>query len=193
VRVSPFAPAQRDVAFFGQDATRAVTKVRQVNTQAVADDDWPAHRRTSQTRSGSAGVIAIRRDPAAGLAVWRILSQKNTPTVTMPDLVGKTETAALQKLLSDGIHLKNVDHMHSKVPSDSSSQLIQVRHHAEERTKGKSDVELGVQAAPITIPSVVNLSLAAATSELEASPYLLNVKTDSSRRRRPGRIRVRTP
>ena len=38
-------------------------------------------------------------------------------------------------------------------------------------------ISLGVQAAPITIPSVKGLTLAAATSELESTTYLLNVKT----------------
>jgi serine/threonine-protein kinase len=113
----PVRAAQRDVAFFGQDATRAVTKVAPgERTQAVPMMTGPRTDVHRKRRSGSAGVIAIvviLLLVLGGLAYF--LSQKNTPTVTMPDLVGKTETAALQKLLSDGIHLKNVDHMHSKV------------------------------------------------------------------------------
>jgi len=47
-------------------------------------------------------------------------------------------------------------------------------------TKGEHvilKISLGVQAAPITIPSVKGLSLAAATSELEDKPYFLTVHT----------------
>jgi len=104
-------------------------------------------------RSGSAGVIAIvviLLLVLGGLAYF--LSQKNTPTVTMPDLVGKTETAALQKLLSDGIHLKNVDHMHSKVAvglvisTDPKSGTT-----LKKGQKVNLTLSLGVQAAPITI------------------------------------------
>ena len=176
----PVRAAQRDVAFFGQDATRAVTKVAPgERTQAVPMMTGPRTDVHRKRRSGSAGVIAIvviLLLVLGGLAYF--LSQKNTPTVTMPDLVGKTETAALQKLLSDGIHLKNVDHMHSKVAvglvisTDPKSGTT-----LKKGQKVNLTLSLGVQAAPITIPSVVNLSLAAATSELEASPYLLNVKT----------------
>jgi beta-lactam-binding protein with PASTA domain len=177
----PVRAAQRDVAFFGQDATRAVSKVAPgERTQAVPMMTGPrtdVHRRR---KSGSAGVIVvvvILLMVVGGLAYF--LRQKSSPpAVVMPNLVGKTENAALKKLLSDGIHLGQTKSTHSKVAVGS---VISTDPKAGITLKKGQKVNLllslGAQAAPITIPNVKNLTLAAATSELDHVPYLLTVHT----------------
>jgi serine/threonine-protein kinase len=177
----PVRAAQRDVAFFGQDATRAVSKVAPgERTQAVPMMTGPRSDVHRQRKSGSAGVIVvvvILLLVVGGLAYF--LSQKSSPpAVVMPNLVGKTYDGALKKLLSDGIHLGLTKSTHSKVAvglviSTDPKTGITLK-------KGQTVnllLSLGVQAAPITIPSVVNLTLSAATSELRAPPYLLTVHT----------------
>ena len=47
----------------------------------------------------------------------------------------------------------------------------------EEGQKVDLTLSLGAQAAPIVVPDVKGLSLTAATSELDANPYDMNVKT----------------
>ena len=177
----PVRAAQRDVAFFGQDATRAVSKVAPgERTQAVPMMTGPRSDVHRRRKSGSAGVIVvvvILLLVVGGLAYF--VSQKSSPpAVVMPNLVGKTYNAALQKLLSDGIHLGHTKSTHSKVAeglvisTDPKTGIT-----LKKGQKVNLLLSLGVQAAPITIPSVVNLTLAAAESELSAVPYLLTVHT----------------
>jgi serine/threonine protein kinase len=175
----PVRAAQRDVAFFGSDATRAVTKVAPgERTQAVPMMTGP---RTDirKRRSANAGVIVaviLLLLIVGGLAYF--LTQKTTPSVVMPNLVGKSEINALKKLNSDGIKIKYVSHIHSTVAvglvisSDPKSGVT-----LKKGQKVNLVLSLGVQAAPINIPSVTGQSLAAATNELENAPYDLNVKT----------------
>jgi serine/threonine-protein kinase len=98
----------------------------------------------------------------------------------MPDLVGKTENAAFQKIANQGISLK------TKVVSIHSSTVtvgvvISTDPKAGANLKKGEHViltlSLGAQAAPETFPSVKDLPLAQATSELEDKPYFFNVKT----------------
>ena len=121
-------------------------------------------------------IVILLLLAVGGLAYF--LAQKTTPTVAMPDLVGKTETAALQKLSADGIRLKNVESEHSKV---AVGFVISTKPKAgttlKKDQKVNLTVSLGVQAAIITIPSVMDMSLTSATSELENMPYLLTVHT----------------
>ena len=175
----PVRAAQRDVAFFGADATRAVSKVAPgERTQAVPMMTGPRtdiHRR----RGNSAGIIAlIVVLVLAGGGVAYFLTQKNTPTVMMPNLVGQTETAALQTLATKGIKLHKVKEENSKV---TAGLVISTKPKSgttlKKDEKVNLTVSLGVQAAIVTIPNVVNMGLTAATSELQAVPYLLNVKT----------------
>src|ERR1700690_1400766 len=104
----PVRAAQRDVAFFGADATRAVAKVAPgERTQAVPIMTGPRTdvRRRRSANAGIIVVVVLLMLAVGGLAYF--LAQKSTPTIVMPNLVGKTETAALQKLASDGIQLNN--------------------------------------------------------------------------------------
>jgi beta-lactam-binding protein with PASTA domain len=96
----------------------------------------------------------------------------------MPDLVGKTESAALSKIANVGISVKpkvvstysstvTVDQVISTDPASGATL-----------TKGEHvivTVSLGAQAAPEIVPSVKGLSVTAATTELSASPFFFNV------------------
>jgi eukaryotic-like serine/threonine-protein kinase len=175
----PVRAAQRDVAFFGNDATRAVSKVAPgERTQAVPMMTGP---RTDirKRRNNSAGIIVVvvlLLLVAGGVAY--ALTQKTTPSAVVPVLVGKTEAAALQKLDSKGIKIGNLYTTHSSV---AAGLVVSTKPTAGTTLKKGQKVNLlvslGVQAAPITVPSVTGLSIAAATNELQGTPYLLNVKT----------------
>jgi serine/threonine-protein kinase len=173
----PVRAAQRDVAFFGADATRAVSKVAPgERTQAVPMMTGP-RTDVRRRRSGSAGVIVVvilLLLAVGGVAYF--LSQKTTPTVVMPNLVGKNYLDALKKLDADGIKLNNVSHLHSTL---AVGLVISTTPKSGKTLKKGQEanlvVSLGKLAAPERIPSVKGLSLAAATSELEAKPYFFNV------------------
>src|SRR6202167_2357039 len=184
----PVRAAQRDVAFFGQDATRAVSKVAPgERTQAVPMMTGP---RTDirKRRSGGAGIIVaviLVLLVAGGLAYF--LSQKTAPSTAMPNLIGKTEVNALKKLLSDGIHIKNVSHIHSTV---AIGTVISTDPKSGVTLKKGQKVDivlsLGVQAVPVQIPSLKGLSLAQAQSELSSPPYDLNPKISFLQHEPPG-------
>jgi eukaryotic-like serine/threonine-protein kinase len=184
----PVRAAQRDVAFFGQDATRAVSKVAPgERTQAVPMMTGP---RTDirKRRNGGAGIIVtviLLLLVAGGLAYF--LTQKTTSSTVMPNLIGKTEVNALKKLLSDGIHIKNVSHIHSTV---AIGTVISTDPKSGVTLKKGEKVDillsLGVQAVPVQIPSVKGLSLAQATNELEGKPYFLVPKTGFLQKPPPG-------
>src|ERR1039458_1386353 len=163
----PVRAAQRDVAFFGADATRAVSTVAPgERTQAVPMMRGP-RTDVRRRRRGSGGVIVVivlLLLAVGGLAYF--LTQKSSPpSVEMPNLVGKTEAAAFRTLLSDGIHLHHVVQTHSKV---AVGVVISTNPKSGTTLKKSQKVDLtvslGVQAAIITIPTVTNLPLASAES-----------------------------
>jgi beta-lactam-binding protein with PASTA domain len=176
----PVRAAQRDVAFFGQDATRAVSKVAPgERTQAVPMMTGPRTdvRRRRSAGSGIIVVIIILLLIGGGLA-YGLTRKSAPPTAAMPDLVGKTESAALSKIANTGISVK------PKVVSINSSTVNAGRVISTDPASGATlskgehvivTVSLGAQAAPEIIPSVVGLSVTAATTELSASPYSFNV------------------
>jgi eukaryotic-like serine/threonine-protein kinase len=175
----PVRAAQRDVAFFGADATRAVTKVAPgERTQAVPMMTGPRTDIRRRRKSGAGVIVVVILLLLAGGAAAYFLAQKSTPTREVPNLVGKTETAALQTLLRDGIHLKNVYQTHSTV---AVGLVISTNPKAGTTlTKGQKvnlTLSLGVQAAPETIPSEKGQSLATATSVLTSPPYLFALRT----------------
>jgi serine/threonine-protein kinase len=176
----PVRAAQRDVAFFGADATRAVSKVAPgERTQAVPMMTGP-RTDVRRRRGGSAGVIVVvilLLLAVGGVAYF--LSQKTTPTVVMPNLVGKTETSALQTLATKRIGLGHL----KKVNSTVAAGVVISTDPKSGVTLKKSQkvnvvISLGAQTAIVMMPDVKNMSLIAATSELQAKPYLFTVHTE---------------
>ncbi len=128
----PVRAAQRDVAFFGQDATRAVSKVAPgERTQAVPMMTGP---RTDirRRRSGSGIIVVVIIVLLIGGGIAYGLTRKSAPpTAAMPDLVGKSESAALSKIANTGISVK------PKVVSINSSTVsVGPRHLDRPRVRG---------------------------------------------------------
>ncbi|MGB8196473.1 MAG: Stk1 family PASTA domain-containing Ser/Thr kinase [Acidimicrobiales bacterium] len=184
----PVRAAQRDVAFFGSDATCAVSKVAPgERTQAVPMMTGP---RTDirKRRSANGGIIVaviLLLLVVGGLAYF--LAQKTTPSTIMPNLVGKSEINAFKKLNSDGIKVKYVSHIHSTVAiGDVISTDPKAGVTLKKGQKVNLQLSLGVQAAPIVIPPVKGQSLVSATNELENPPYDLTVHTGFLQHAPPG-------
>jgi beta-lactam-binding protein with PASTA domain len=175
----PVRAAQHDVAFFGFDATRAVSKVAPgEHTQAVPMMTGPRTdvRRRRNNGAGIIVVVVLLLLAAGGVAYF--LTQKGTPTRTVPDVVGKSESNAKLKLASEGIRVQHVSEKYS--PTTKGDVISSNPAAGSVLSKGQKVnllVSLGVQATPIMIPSVKGLTLASATSELEGKPYFMDVKT----------------
>jgi beta-lactam-binding protein with PASTA domain len=173
----PVRAAQRDVAFFGIDATRATPRVTPgERTQAVPMMTGPRTdiRRRRKNPTGVIALVIILLLAAGGLAYF--LAQKSPAVVTMPNVVGKTETAALIKLGSRGVKAKVLESNSTvKVGNVISSDP----KFGATLTKGEKvtiTVSLGVQAIAVTIPDVTNMSIANAEVELTSKTFKLNYR-----------------
>lgn len=175
----PVRAAQRDVAFFGFDATRAITKVAPgEHTQAVPMMKGPRTdvRRRRGSNAGIIVVVILLLLAGGGVAFF--LAQKDAATVIVPNVVGKTEANAYLKLDSKGIRVHYVYHKHSSL---AEGLVISTKPAAGKVLKKGQRINLtlslGVQALPVTVPDVKNMPLASAISELQSKPYFLNPKT----------------
>jgi serine/threonine-protein kinase len=170
----PVRAAQRDVAFFGSDATRATPRVTPgERTQAVPMMTGPRTdvRRRRNNPTGLIALVVILLLAAGGLAYF--LSQKTTTTILMPNVVGKTENAAILQLAGKGIKTK----VHPENSPITAGKVISSDPKAGTTlTKGEKvtiTVSLGVQAISVTIPKVIGMSNANAYLELQSNKYLL--------------------
>jgi serine/threonine-protein kinase len=171
----PVRAAQRDVAFFGTDATRATPRVTPgERTQAVPMMTGPRTdvRRRRKNPTGVIALVVILLLAAGGLAYF--LTQKTTAAILMPNVVGKTENAAILQLAGKGIKTK----VHPEnSPSIKAGNVISSDPKAGKTlTKGEKaiiTVSLGVQAVAVTIPNVITMTNANAVLELQSKRYLL--------------------
>jgi len=170
----PVRAAQRDVAFFGSDATRATPRVTPgERTQAVPMMTGPRTdiRRRRKNPTGVIALVVILLLAAGGLAYF--LTQKTTTAIIMPNVVGKSENAAILQLAGKGIKTK----VHPENSPITAGNVISSDPKAGKTlTKGELvhiTVSLGVQAVAVTIPNVINMSNANAVLELQSKQYLL--------------------
>ncbi len=175
----PVRAAQRDVAFFGADATRSVSRVQSgERTQAVPIMRGPRTDITRRRKSSNTGIIVIiiiLLLAVGGLAYF--FSLKSPATTSMPNLVGLSETTAEATLVSNGIGVKKVIPIHSstvKVGNVISTDPV-AKTALKKGQRVTLTVSLGVQAAIITIPKVVGLSVTGAESTLGSPNFLLKV------------------
>jgi serine/threonine-protein kinase len=163
----PVRAAQRDAAFFGDDATRTVSTVAGgEHTQAVPLMSGPRTDIRRRRRGYVGPIIALVVLLIAGAAFAYYLHGKATLT-NLPDVSGLTLTAATQQLKGDGF-LWTTSYVHSSKPKNTvvSSEPTAGTSLA----KGRSvllTVSLGKTTSPATVPDVVGQSLSNAESMLQ--------------------------
>jgi serine/threonine-protein kinase len=166
----PVQAAQRDLAFFGADATRAVLAVQGERTMAVPIMTGPRTDFRRRRRGGNYGPVLIGVLVAlliAGGAVAYIQSNKTT-TLYVPYVVGQTDLSATRQLHNEGLVVSSFP-VHSNVPKNT---VISTNPKAGKSiVKGgsiKLTYSLGLATTPVTIPDLLGYSLANAESELTA-------------------------
>jgi len=164
----PVQAAQRDLAFFGADATRAVATVAPgERTMAVPIMTGPRtdFRRRRRNYAAPITIIVLVLVLIAGGAYALVQSNKST-TTKVPHVDGMTVTAATSLLKHDGLTTTETP-LHSKLPKNT---VISSSPKA-----GKSiakgglvtlTVSIGVTTTPVTIMNYVGMSLANAESTL---------------------------
>ncbi|MGZ4289287.1 MAG: Stk1 family PASTA domain-containing Ser/Thr kinase [Gaiellaceae bacterium] len=120
--------------------------------------------------------IVFRQDPGAGAKVDKggtvtIWVSTGPPKVTVPAVKGQQWTVAQQTLVNVG--LQPVEHL---VPGDTKGQVTATDPSAGQRVPKGSKVNVNVMSGPATatVPSVVGLSLAAATTALHNAGFNAN-------------------
>jgi eukaryotic-like serine/threonine-protein kinase len=175
----PVRAAQRDVAFFGADATRAVSAVTGERTQAVPVMTGPRTdvRRRRGGRSGIIATIVVVLLAAGGLSYF-LLANKTTTITTMPNLVGQDVSSATATLIADGLTVGTTVQVASNKPVN---QVIFTRPAAGVTvTPGQSvtlRVSTGPAKPPVTVPDVTGLSLADAESVLQQQQLVPKLNT----------------
>jgi serine/threonine-protein kinase len=163
----PVRAAQRDAAFFGDDATRTVSTVASgEHTQAVPLMTGPRTDIRRRRRGYVAPIVALVVVLIAAAAFAYYLHHKATLT-NLPDVRGLTISAATSQLKADGF-LWTTSYVHSSKPKNTvvSSDPTAGTSLA----KGRSvllTVSLGKTTSPATVPDVVGQSLSNAESMLQ--------------------------
>jgi len=170
----PVQAAQRDLAFFGADATRAVATVSPgERTMAVPIMSGPRtdFRRRRRNYAGPIAIIVLVLALIAGGVYAYVQSNKST-TQNVPNVVGQTVTSASRELTNQGLKVTTTP-LHSKLAKNT---VISSSPKA-----GKSiakgglvtlTVSIGVTTVPVTIMNYVGMSLANAESQLASQKLL---------------------
>jgi serine/threonine-protein kinase len=162
----PVQAAQRDLAFFGADATRAVATVAHgERTLAVPILTGPRTDIRRRRRAGGwlgplAFLLAILL--VAGAAYAYAEHNKST-TAPMPNFVNRTEASAIQQIKNQGL-LYTTKLVNSKAPK---GRVIATDPAAGKSIAKGASVKLTVSLGPVITPATVPLVLGMPLAEAE--------------------------
>ena len=166
----PVRAAGYEGAFFGADATRAVSAVSaSERTQSVPVMSGPRTdvRRRRGNRSGITSVVVILLIAIAGLSYY-LLTNKTATTTSMPNVVGQSISSATSLLRSAGLQVGEVKLIQS---SQSKGTVVSTTPAAGKKVSNGETVSLkvslGTSTKPVTVPNVTNMSLSAAETLLQ--------------------------
>jgi beta-lactam-binding protein with PASTA domain/tRNA A-37 threonylcarbamoyl transferase component Bud32 len=166
----PVRAAGYDGAFFGADATRAVSAVAAgERTQAVPVMTGPRTdvRRRRNNRSGFIAAVVILLLAIGGLSYF--LLNGKTAVTSMPYVVGQSISAATTTLHADNLVIGTL----TLVPSNKTKGTV-VSTDPKAGTKIKNGqsvslkVSLGQSSTPVKVPDTTGMTLSAAESALSS-------------------------
>ena len=166
----PVSAVSREGAFFGADATRAVSAVSSgERTQAVPVMTGPRtdvrRRRRGPNYSLITTGVAILVVVVAGLAYF--LTSGKSGVSSMPNVVGQPVASAISTLRADGLTIGSTITESSSKPSGTVlSTDPPANAHVTSGQAVNLKVSLGKSTAPVTVPDVTTQSLSNAESVL---------------------------
>jgi len=166
----PVHASQRDVAFFGADATRMVAAVPGgEQTRSVPIMTGPrtdVQRRKKDNRGPTIAIIVIVALAVAALGFYFISNNANK--INMPDVLGQPVADASATLRADGFSVVPGSTVNSPKPAGI---VLSTNPKAGTTLRKGAVVTLEVSLGPVTqlvnVPNVVGQSLAAADSTLQ--------------------------
>src|SRR5487761_1893082 len=191
----PVRAAQRDSAFFGADATRAVATVAPgERTQSVPVMQGPRTdvRRRRQVSTGMVASIVVIVLAAAALGVYAL--RGNSSITSMPDVTNQSVSAATATLRADGLRIGSTTPVSSTQPKDTV--LSTSPRAGDPVTKGQSvnlTVSLGKTITPVTVPDVTNLSVSDAENTLQNSGLSFKLQPTTTGQGLPDTVLSQSP
>jgi serine/threonine-protein kinase len=167
----PVQAAQRDAAFFGDDATRAVAAVPGERTRSVPIMSGPrtdVRRRRRNYAHPVIITILVLLLIGGGIGAYEYVQHQKTTVSSMPYLVGESATKATKQLKADGFSV-NTSYIQSKVAKyDVVATQPKARAHVVKGQTVTLQLSEGITTTPETVEDYLGLTLANAESELSA-------------------------
>jgi serine/threonine-protein kinase len=167
----PVQAAQRDAAFFGEDATRAVAAVPGERTRSVPVMSGPrtdVRRRRRNYAFPIIITILVLLLIGGGIGAYEYVQHHKTTVSIMPYLVGESATKATKQLKADGFSV-NTSYIQSK---DAKYDVVATQPKANAHVvKGQTvtlELSEGITTTPETVADYIGLTVANAESELNA-------------------------
>jgi beta-lactam-binding protein with PASTA domain/tRNA A-37 threonylcarbamoyl transferase component Bud32 len=184
-------------AFFGADATRAVSAVSVgERTQAVPMMQGPRtdFRRRRSSHAGVIATVIILLLALGGLAYFFLA--KSHAVTSMPDVVGQPVATAKQTLIADGLVVAGTTQVFSQKPSGT---VVSTDPKAKATiTQGESvtlKISLGKTVTPVTVPDTKGMPVSDAESKLDTLKlnYKLSWTSTATAGQRPDTVLRQTP
>ncbi|NNN01659.1 MAG: Stk1 family PASTA domain-containing Ser/Thr kinase [Acidimicrobiaceae bacterium] len=192
----PVRAAQRDVAFFGADATRAVATVSPgERTQSVPLMSGP-RTDVRRRRNGRPGLVAAVVIVLLAIGALGYFFTTKSGATTMPYVIGQSVSSASQTLRADGL-VVNAKFVSSTQPSGTVVSTDPASGTSLKR--GQSvilHVSLGKTSSPVTIPDTTTMSISNAENELQTlglSYKVVFTSTPPASGAVPGVVLVQSP
>jgi serine/threonine-protein kinase len=167
----PVQAAQRDAAFFGEDATRAVAAVPGERTRSVPIMSGPRTDVRRRRRNYAFPIIIallVLLLIGGAIGAYEYVQHHKTTVSIMPYLVGDTASKATKQLKADGFSV-NTSYVQSK---DAKYDVVATQPKANAHVVKGQTVTLqlseGITTTPETVEDYQGLTLANAESELSA-------------------------
>ncbi|MCU1364106.1 MAG: serine/threonine protein kinase with sensor(s) [Acidimicrobiaceae bacterium] len=167
----PVQAAQRDVAFFGADATRAVAAVPGEKTRSVPIMSGPrtdVRRRRTNYASPIAMVVLVVLLLGGAIGAYEYVQHNKTTITSMPDLVGEKASTATKTLKADGFtvitsYVKSHDAKYRVVATQPKANA-----HVVKSETITLELSQGITTTPVLVKDYIGMSLANAESGLTA-------------------------
>jgi serine/threonine-protein kinase len=182
----PVEAAQRDTAFFGADATRAVAAVPGQQTRSVPIMSGPRTDIRRRRRNYAWPIIAVLVVLLAAGGAFAYFEHNQTHSVALPNVVGQTVLSATQQLANEGFVVSTKGVNSQKQKNTVISMDPKAGKSIAKGSAVKLTVSLGVKTSPVTVPDVVGMSVANAENQLQH--YQLSYVPSYTSNAQPGQI-----
>jgi eukaryotic-like serine/threonine-protein kinase len=192
----PVEAAQRDTAFFGADATRAVAAVPGERTRSVPIMSGPRTDVRRRRRNPTGWIIlAIVVILAAAGGAYAYAQNNKSNNVELQSVVGETVLSATRQLGNEGFVVATKGVNSTKTKNTVIAMSPKAGKSLAKGSSVKLTVSLGVRRSPVTVPFLVGMSVVNAENELQhlQLSYVPNYTSNAQPGQIPGVVLSQSP